>query len=228
MRDIKVIGFDADDTLWINETFYKEAEIKLCDLLKEYTSPDNITKELLRIEVKNMSIYGYGVKAFALSMIETALSISKNSVSSNVISEIINIGKDLLNKPIKLLDEVENTLKKLNGNYNLIIATKGDLIDQQRKVEKSGIKDYFSHVEIMHDKNESEYIRLLKQLNIKPKEFLMVGNSIKSDILPVINIGANAVHIPFHITWEHETIHNESTEIKTLMSIVELLTVLTL
>lgn len=208
MKDVKVIGFDADDTLWINETYYQEAEMCLCELLKDYSHVENITKELFRIEIDNMNIYGYGVKAFTLSMIETALTISKNLVSPSVITEVIKIGKGLLNKPVELLDNVENTLKMLKGNYNLIIATKGDLLDQQRKVEKSGIKDYFKHIEIMHDKNENEYNKLLKQLKIEPKEFLMVGNSLKSDILPVIKIGAKAIHIPYHITWEHEKIES--------------------
>jgi len=221
MKDVKVIGFDADDTLWINETYYREAEIFLCELLKDFCPADNISKKLLKVEIDNMNIYGYGVKAFTLSMIETALIVSKNLVSPSVIAKIIKTGKELLNK-------VEDTLKLLSRNYNLVIATKGDLIDQRRKVEKSGIKDYFKHIEIMHDKNETEYNKLLKQLKIQPEEFLMVGNSIKSDILPVINIGAKAFHIPFAITWEHEkTLNYDIADIKTLKNIRELHTVLT-
>jgi len=209
MRNIKVIGFDADDTLWENETYYHEAEKLLCELLKDYTSAENISSELLRIEINNMNIYGYGVKAFTLSMIETALIISKNQISQKTIAEILGIGKELLKKPILLLDNVEKILKQLKGNYKLIVATKGDLLDQQRKLDISGLTDYFDHIEIMNDKNETEYKKLLDKLNIKVEEFLMVGNSLKSDILPIVAIGAKAIHVPFYVTWKHETITSE-------------------
>jgi len=203
-KNIKVIGFDADDTLWVNETYFREAELEFGKLMQQYETINQIDQELFKIEIDNLPIYGYGVKGFILSMVETALVISNNQVSQKTMQAIIDIGKSMLNKPVVLLDGVETTLKTLSQSYRLIMATKGDLLDQERKLEKSDLQQYFHHIEVMSDKKESNYLKLLGHLDIKPDQFLMIGNSLKSDILPLVNIGAHAVHVPFHTTWKHE------------------------
>ena len=204
----KVIGFDADDTLWANEPFYQNVEKEFCQITKPYLTEKETSEELFKTEMQNLEIYGYGAKGFLLAMIETALRATEGKITSAEINQILDIGKTLLTMPIQLLEGVENVLQKLQGSYKLILITKGDLLDQERKLEKSGLIDYFHHIEIMSDKHENNYKKLLARLDIKPEEFLMVGNSIKSDILPVINIGAKAVHIPFEVTWQHENNHS--------------------
>ena len=205
-QNIKVIGFDADDTLWINETYFREAEVVFTKLLTKYETPNKIDQELYRMEIDNLPLYGYGVKAFTLSMVESALELSNYNISTKTIESILNIGKDMLNKPVELLDGVEDVLKTLSKKYRLILATKGDLLDQERKLEKSGLTDYFHHIEVLSDKKEANYSNLLNHLDINPSEFLMVGNSLKSDVLPLVNIRAHAIHIPFHTTWAHEEV----------------------
>ena len=226
---IKVIGFDADDTLWVNETYYREAELEFAKLLSGYETANKIDQELFKKEMENLSLYGYGVKSFVLSMVESALEISNHSVSHRTIDNIINIGKDMLNKPIELLDGVEEVLKSLSQKYRLILATKGDLLDQERKLEKSGLLDYFHHIEILSDKKETNYSKLLNHLDISPSEFLMIGNSLKSDILPLVNIKAHAIHIPFHTTWAHEQVSEVETNgmnYETISKLTDLLKVL--
>ena len=207
---IKVIGFDADDTLWVNEPNYQEAETELCRMLQPWLEESEISRELFMTEMQNIEIYGFGAKGFLLSMIETAIRVTNHSVTSEDISRIIGIGKSLLDKPVILLDGIETVLQKLQSAYRLILATKGDLLDQERKLEKSGLAKYFHHIEIMSDKQETNYLKLLERLDIRPDEFLMVGNSVKSDILPVLAIGAKAIHIPFEVTWQHEKMHPSS------------------
>lgn len=224
--NIKVIGFDADDTLWVNETYFREAEEEVGYLLSHYETPNKIDQELFRMEIKNLPIYGYGVKGFVLSMIEMALELSNNSVSNEVIGKILDIGKRMINRPIELLDGVEDVLKSLSKDYKLIVATKGDLLDQERKLEKSGLIDYFHHVEVLSEKQEANYSKLLKHLEINPLEFLMIGNSLKSDILPLVNIGSKAIHVPFHTTWEHEKVTNyekNGSDYHTVESLTEIL-----
>ena len=210
-KNIKVIGFDADDTLWVNETYFREAEEEAGRLLSHYETPNKIDQELFRMEIKNLSTYGYGVKGFVLSMIELAIELSNGTVSNTVLSKMLTIGKDMINKPIELLDGVEEVLKALSKDYKLIVATKGDLLDQERKLEKSGLIDYFHHIEVLSEKHDENYAKLLKHLEIKPSEFLMVGNSLKSDVLPLLNIGAEAIHVPFHTTWQHEKVTKKET-----------------
>ncbi len=206
-NNIKVIGFDADDTLWINEPYYQNIEDQFCKLLNEYLPESNISKELFEIEINNLKLYGYGVKGFILSLIETAITISNQNVKPEIIKKIIDLGKELLNKDIILLEGVKDVLETLhNRNYKLIVATKGDLLDQKRKLRKSGLRKYFHHIEIMSDKKDTDYQKLINHLDIKPKEFIMIGNSLKSDILPVLNIDCKAIHVPYHTTWEHENI----------------------
>jgi len=207
--NLKVIAFDADDTLFINEPYFQETEQKFCGLMEDYLSHQGISQELFKIEIENLTIYGYGIKAYILSMIEAAMKISNNTIHIEIIEKIIEYGKELLEKPIVLLDGVEETLKALHGNYKLVVATKGDLLDQRRKLHNSGLGHYFHHIEVMADKQEKDYSDLIHRLEIQPEEFFMIGNSLKSDVLPVLAIGGHAVHIPFHTTWAHERIDYE-------------------
>lgn len=209
MKNIKVIAFDADDTLFINETYFAETEEKFCSLMSDYLSNQGISKELFKVEIDNLRLYGYGIKGYILSMIEAAMSISNHTLPIEMIAKIIQYGKELLEKPIVLLDGVEETLDALHGKYKLVVATKGDLLDQRRKLHNSGLGHYFHHIEVMSDKQEVDYTDLIKRLEIQPSEFFMIGNSLKSDVLPVLAIGGHAVHIPFHTTWAHEKIDHK-------------------
>jgi len=221
--NIRVVGFDADDTLWVNETYFREAELEFGRLLSPYETLNIIDQELFKKEMENLPLYGYGIKSFVLSMVEMALKLSNYNVSNETIEAILNIGKDMLNKPVELLEGVEMTLKTLSKRYRLILVTKGDLLDQERKLEKSGLTKYFHHIEVVSDKHESNYKNLLKHLDIQPSEFLMIGNSLKSDILPLVNIKSNAIHVPFHTTWLHEQVKEEETNGKTYKTINSLL-----
>lgn len=203
---IKVIGFDADDTLWVNETYFREAEEEFASLLDSFETKNKIDQELFKMEMKNLDLYGYGIKGFMLSMVESALEISNNTISQATITELLNLGKKMISHPVELLDGVKEVLEELGDKYRLIVLTKGDLLDQERKVERSGLSKYFHHIEVLSDKKEENYQNLLSHLEIDVKEFLMIGNSLKSDVLPLLNIGAKAVHVPFHTTWKHEEV----------------------
>ncbi|MGB5555542.1 MAG: HAD family hydrolase [Flavobacteriaceae bacterium] len=206
---IKVIGFDADDTLWVNETYFRAAEEEFANLLEGYETKNKIDQELFMIEIKNLSLYGYGIKGFMLSMVEAALELSNNKVSQATIHEILKLGKKMISHPVELLEGVKEVLEKLNDKYRLIVLTKGDLLDQERKLERSSLSTYFHHVEVLSDKKEENYLNLLDHLEIDVHEFLMIGNSLKSDVLPIINIGSQAIHVPFHTTWKHEEVSDE-------------------
>jgi putative hydrolase of the HAD superfamily len=222
----KVIAFDADDTLWVNETYFRDAEKKFAKILSKYETQNKIEQELFKIEIKNLAIYGYGIKGFMLSMIECALEISNYSISQHEIDAILMIGKEMLNKPIELLDGVEEVLGNLQDRYKLIVATKGDLLDQERKLEKSGLLKYFHHIEVMSEKKEMDYKKLVKHLDINSNELLMIGNSLKSDILPLVKIGASAIHVPFHTTWAHEEVSDkeaENSDYKTVQKLSDVL-----
>ena len=225
--NIKVIAFDADDTLWVNEPFFQETEQKFYHLMEDYLPAHSVAKELFKIEIANIDIYGYGIKAYILSMVEAALHISEKTVSLEAIEKILEYGKEMLDKPIELIDGVEDTLKALNGKYKLV-ATKGDLKDQHKKLHNSGLGHYFHHIEVMSDKQQIDYTKMLKRLEIDPSEFMMIGNSLKSDVLPVLQIGGHACHIPFHSTWLHEQIdhtieHENFREMKSIRELIPLL-----
>lgn len=206
MKDIKVIAFDADDTLWVNEPYFREAENKFCSLLEDFLPRHAVDQELFKTEIQNLSLYGFGIKGFMLSMIETILKVSENTAHIRLVEQALEIGKEMLAKPVILIEGVEEVLKELNGSYRMVMATKGDLIDQERKLIKSGLEKHFHHIEIMSDKKINDYKKLLKHLDCEPQNFVMIGNSIKSDVLPVLELGGTAVHIPFHITWIHEEV----------------------
>lgn len=228
-QNIKVIAFDADDTLWVNETYFREAEHEFAKLLSSFETENKIDQELFKTEIRNLDIYGYGIKGFVLSMVECALEISNNKVQPETIEKVLDIGKDMLEKPIDLLDGVEEVLASLHGKYKLIVATKGDLLDQERKLEKSGLLKYFHHIEVMSEKKVPDYIKLVKHLDIKPSELLMIGNSLKSDVLPLLRIGAQAIHVPFHTTWAHEEVAKQDaldSDYRTIQKIAHVLELL--
>ena len=210
----KIIAFDADDTLWHNEPYFDEAQERFAELFQDYTSKQEILQLILSHQVKNLPLYGFGIKAFTLSMIDSALELTSHKISGDGIQKIITIGRDLLQKPVELLPNVEDVLTKLNGKYKLVVATKGDLKDQHRKLHDSGIGHYFHHIEVMSDKKDIDYQKMLTRLEINPNDFTMIGNSLKSDVLPVLNIGGHAIHIPYHTTWEYEKIDFEITHEK--------------
>lgn len=228
MNKIKVVAFDADDTLWINELFFREAEQQFCILMEDYLTHQSISQILFKTQVDNLPLYGYGIKGFTLSMIESAEIISKGTLNVKIIDKIVKIGKGLLTKPVELIDDVEAILQELQTKYRLVVATKGDLKDQHRKLHKSGLGSYFHHIEVMTDKEKIDYEKLLLRLDVQPEEFIMIGNSLRSDVLPVLELGGYAVHVPFHTTWlhehiEHPVIHDNFTSIKKLSEIKGLL-----
>ena len=209
MKNVKTIAFDADDTLWHSEPYFDEAQARFCKLFQDFASSQEILGMILNHQVKNLPIYGFGIKAFTLSMIETALKITDNNISGKGIEQIITIGKDLLQKPVELMPNVENVLEELHGKYKLVMATKGDLKDQHRKLHDSGIGHYFHHIEVLSDKTELDYEKMLGRLECKAEDFLMIGNSLKSDVLPIINLGGYGIHVPYATTWEYEKIDFE-------------------
>ena len=224
----RIIAFDADDTLWHNEPYFDEAQAKFCELFADYASKQEILQLILSHQVKNLPLYGFGIKAFTLSMIDSALELTNDQISGQGIKKIIDIGRDLLQKPVELLPEVEDVLKQLKGKYKLVVATKGDLKDQHRKLHDSGIGHYFHHIEVMSDKKELDYEKMLLRLDTKPEDFIMIGNSLKSDVLPVLNIGGHGYHIPYHTTWEYEKIDFEiqHDNFKSLEKITDVLPIL--
>ncbi|MCX2573044.1 HAD family hydrolase [Pedobacter sandarakinus] len=224
-NQITVIAFDADDTLWVNEPYFRETEQQFAALLEDFMPHNSIVAALYETEINNLPLYGYGIKGFILSMIETVLRVTDGKINPAVISRTIQLGQEMLNKPVEILDGVEEVLRALKPNYKLVVATKGDLLDQQRKLSKSGLDHYFHHIEIMSDKQETDYQKLLKHLDCQPEEFLMIGNSLKSDVLPVLAIGGNAVHVPYHTTWVHEHVdhtveHTNFYEVRSLLEVL--------
>ena len=218
LEKVKCIAFDADDTLWVNEPYFREAEAEYCRVLGRFAQPQEIIGTLYQTELKNLAPYGYGAKAFTISLMETAIGFSNRGEQEGVeplkpseMEEVIRIGTSLINVPMEVLPGVGKLLEKLRaaGRHQLVVATKGDLLDQNRKLQRSGLAGHFNQVEVMYDKNEETYLTLLKKLGCRPEEFLMIGNSMKSDILPVLNIGAYGIYIPFHSTWEHEKVEGE-------------------
>jgi putative hydrolase of the HAD superfamily len=224
----KVIAFDADDTLWVNEPYFQETEKKFCALMDEYLPQHTLSRELLKIEIANLALYGYGIKGYTLSMVEAAIRVSEGTISVAAIDKIINFGKELLNEPIELLDDVDEVLRSLHGQYRIVVATKGDLLDQHRKLKKSGLGHYFHHIEVMSEKAEDDYRKLISRLDVQPAEFMMIGNSLKSDVIPVINIGGHAIHVPYHTTWAHEHVetkleHKNFRQVERLKDVLPLL-----
>ena len=207
---------------------FRGAEKEMIKLLSPYYKGDNLLEHLYQQEIRNLHIFGYGAKGFTLSMIESVIELSEGKASGSEIQEIIELGKSIMIYPIELLDGVEETLQELS-HYRLMLITKGDLFDQESKIARSGLADYFEIVEIVSEKNDETYQRLLKQHNIQPKDFWMIGNSLKSDVLPIDRIGGTGVHIPYASTWKHETVDDgyaAQHDYHTIASIRELPTLL--
>jgi putative hydrolase of the HAD superfamily len=200
-----VIAFDADDTLWHTERLYAEAQKQFTQMLANYHDPEWINDRLYQTEIRNIQHFGYGIKAFALSLIETAIELTEGRITSKEIQEIMDWAKKMLNSEVELLPNVSHIIPQLSSQYPLMIITKGDLLDQETKIEKSGLGQYFRHIEIVSHKTIEVYEKILKKYSIEPGRFLMIGNSLPSDILPVLKLGGSAVHIPYQITWLHET-----------------------
>ncbi|HSM23539.1 MAG TPA: HAD family hydrolase [Anaerolineaceae bacterium] len=207
---IRWIAFDADDTLWENEKYYHDGQLKLAQILAEYQPTEIVDAELLKTETNNMPWYGYGIKAFGLSMIETAIRLSNGKVGSNEISIIIDHLRSMLAQPAELLPGVLETLELIKPDYRLMVITKGDLLDQERKLTNSQLEGFFEAYEVVSNKDDETYNQILKRHGIKPNEFIMVGNSLRSDILPVVNIGGYGVYIPHRFTWAHEVVNDVS------------------
>lgn len=204
MRNCRVIGFDADDTLWHNETIFERVQERYRRLLSEYHDAAAVDRTLLATEKRNIEHYGYGVKGFTLCAIETAIELTKGKISAQEIHTLIELGREMLAHPVELLDGVAETLSALAQSHQLLVITKGDLVDQQRKLVKSGLASFFSDVEIVSEKDTATYANILRRQGVEPVEFLMVGNSLKSDVLPVLAVGAAAAHVPYKVTWALE------------------------
>ncbi|MCP4156154.1 MAG: HAD hydrolase-like protein [bacterium] len=202
----EIIAFDADDTLWHNETLFQLTTQKFTDLLADYHSPEWIQQKLFDTEIKNLKYFGYGIKGFTLSLIESAIELTEGRVSGSQIQKIIEYAREMVKAPVELLDHVRESIEALSKSYKLMIITKGDLLDQESKIARSGLSDYFETIEIVTRKDKGIYSDILKKCGVTPQQFMMVGNSFKSDVLPLIEIGAHAVFIPYHICWDHEKV----------------------
>lgn len=207
-ENIRVVAFDADDTLWDNEPFFRNVEDETCRILSQYGTAEKISESLYDIEIANMPDYGYGAVAFTMSLIENAVKVSDGKVSANDIARIIEAGRQLVRLPATPLPGVAETLRKLKeaGTFRLVVFTKGELLTQEGKLKRSGLLPFFDRVFIVTDKKEQDYRTLCADMGIAPEQLLMVGNSLRSDILPALNIGAWAVYIPYEIMWQHEVI----------------------
>jgi putative hydrolase of the HAD superfamily len=204
-----VLGFDGDDTLWHSETRFHVTQAEFRDLLGRHAPGADVDARLHATEMANLSMYGYGVKSFTLSMLETAIEVTDGRIPTRDLDVILGWGKRMLTQPTELLAGVEQTLKELSGRHDMLLITKGDLFDQESKLARSGLGDLFLGVEILSEKNAASYRGVFKRRGIKPEEFVMVGNSLRSDIVPVVALGGRAVHIPYEVTWQHEQVPDD-------------------
>ena len=206
---IDIIAFDADDTLWDNESHYTRGKERLKQILSEYGSPEMIEQKLDETEMSNIEVYGYGIKSFVFSMIETAIVLSGGQIKGEAVQKIVNIARGMLSADMEFYERVSETLEELSKAHRLMLITKGDRFEQGQKIARSGVDQYFEIVEIVGDKSEASYRAILARYGIDPGRFLMVGNSMRSDILPVLRLGGRAVYIPQANTWFHENITGE-------------------
>jgi putative hydrolase of the HAD superfamily len=206
----RVVAFDGDDTLWHNESRFNLTQAALRDLLHRHVPDADVDGHLFELEMRNLSLYGYGVKAFTLSMLETAIDLTDGRIPAADLQVILGWGKTMLTQPTELLDGVQESLLDVSARYSLLLITKGDLFDQESKLARSGLSEMFDGVEILSDKTVDTYRSVLRRRGIKPDEFVMVGNSLRSDVVPVVALGALAVHIPYHVTWHHEHVPEDS------------------
>ncbi|MER3479298.1 MAG: haloacid dehalogenase [Meiothermus sp.] len=211
---LEFIAFDADDTLWHNETYFCEAQERFKRLMHRYLDDSYDGNHLYETEIRNLGHYGYGVKSFGLSMVETAIELTHGRISARDIHALIQLTKEMLCAPVEVLPEVEAVLDELSGDYPLLLITKGDLLDQESKILRSGLAEYFRHIEVVSEKDAATYSRILRRHRIRSEEFLMVGNSLRSDVLPVLELGGHAVHIPYPHTWAHEHVQLDNSRPK--------------
>ena len=209
---VNIIAFDADDTLWHNEGIFYSTHDKFKALLSKYHDEEWIGKQLYETEARNILHFGYGVKGFTLSMIETAIELSEGRISASEIHSLIEIGREMMNAPVELLEGVSDTIETIAQSFELMLITKGDLFHQESKLARSGLGDYFSRIEIVSEKGQNVYERILNKHQLTPQQFVMVGNSLKSDILPVVSLGGIAIHIPYKTEWIHERVHPDDLE----------------
>jgi putative hydrolase of the HAD superfamily len=204
---VAVVGIDADDTLWHNETYFADAQATFVQILAPWT-PEG--EDVLALhdatERANLELFGYGIKGFTLSMVETAIEVSRGKVSTSAIAELIRLGKEMLGHPVELLEGVADAVEELSRTHRLVLITKGDLIHQEQKIARSGLADRFERIEIVSEKDPATYRAILDRMDVTPERFCMVGNSVKSDVLPVLELGGHAVHVPYAITWSHEVV----------------------
>ena len=206
---IRVVGFDGDDTLWHSETRFTVTQDDFRELVHGHVPEVDVDSRLAEVERQNLSIYGYGVKSFTLSMLETAIELTNSRIPASDLEVVLSWGKRMLMEPTELLDGVEATLRQLGGSYDLLLITKGDLFNQESKLAQSGLSEYFSGIEIVSEKDAETYRGVFKRRGIRPEDFVMVGNSLRSDVLPVVSLGARAVHIPYEVTWQHEHVADD-------------------
>ncbi|MEO5756979.1 MAG: HAD family hydrolase [Mesorhizobium sp.] len=209
---LTTIGFDADDTLWQNEQFFRMTEKRFVAMLADHGDEVRISARLLEAEKRNLAVYGFGIKGFTLSMIETAIEVTEGRVPAKTIAEILDAGREMLSHPIEALPHARETVEKLAGDYQLVLITKGDLFDQERKLAQSGLGDLFDAVEIVSDKSAASYVRIFNRLGGGPEQSMMVGNSLKSDVVPAIEAGSWGVHVPHELTWVLERVEAPVTE----------------
>jgi putative hydrolase of the HAD superfamily len=201
---LSTVAFDADDTLWHNERFFQMTQAHFADLLRDYTDRDTLMQRLIAAERRNLGHYGFGIKGFTLSMIETALEVTQDRVPGCVIAEILDVGRDMLRHPVELLPHARAAVEHAKGDFRILLITKGDLLDQERKLAQSGLGDLFDGVEIVSDKTPLTYADILDRHGERASRAVMIGNSLKSDVLPMLTLGGWAVHVPYHVTWELE------------------------
>jgi putative hydrolase of the HAD superfamily len=208
---IEMVAFDGDDTLWHNESYFSVTQERFRRIMGPYLAADeDVSRRLLDTELRNLRIYGYGIKSFTLSMIETAIEVSDGNVTSREIGAILQAAKDMLANPVEVLDGAIDAVEAVSAAYPVMLVTKGDLFDQESKLARSGLGERFDSVEIVTEKDEGTYDRILKRRGLSPERFVMVGNSMRSDIWPVLELGGWAVHVPYHVTWAHELVEDET------------------
>jgi putative hydrolase of the HAD superfamily len=203
---IRVVGFDGDDTLWHSESRFEVTQSEFRELVQRYVPEADADRRLAEMEMKNLNVYGYGVKSFTLSMLETAIELTEGRIPAADLQVILGWGKRMLMAPTELLDGVADTLRAMSGRFDLMLITKGDLFDQEGKLARSGLGELFWGVDVLSEKNAESYQAVFRRRGIEPSRFVMVGNSLRSDIVPVVALGARAVHIPYHVTWQHEEV----------------------
>ena len=222
---IGLIGFDADDTLWRSQDYFDEAQAAFERVVATYVDLGDVAQRLYAVEKRNLALFGYGVKGMVLSMVEAAVEITEERISAGDLHRIVGLGKDLLRHPVEVLDGVREAVEAIAADYPVVLITKGDLFHQEAKVRESGMADLFRRIEIVSEKDAATYARLFEEFGIAPRRFLMVGNSLRSDIAPVLELGGWGVHVPYHTTWAHEadaTLRHGGERMRTIAGIADL------